>query len=50
MKTFLLSILTLFLFDIKIILCQSESIQFPTFADPPGPENVLVIYKSPVGL
>lgn len=47
MKTIFTISVTLFLFGVRGVLCQSESLQFPTFADPPGPENVLVVYKSP---
>jgi len=45
MKNLLLFTFTLFLFDIKSSLCQIESTQFPTFADPPTAENVLVVYR-----
>jgi|GEM_PF-5608579 len=45
MKNIFLLVLLFGLFDISYVLCQSENIQFPTFADPPGPENVLVVYN-----
>jgi len=40
----------LLIFVLFLFLCNhiTEAQQTPTFADPPGPEHVLVVYKQPI--
>ena len=45
MKSFLHLIFLLILFIPTNLLGQETCFQFPTFAEPPGPENVLVVYR-----
>ena len=45
MKTFLHLTLLLIITIQTNLFGQESCFQFPTFADPPGPENVLVVYR-----
>lgn len=45
MKSFLRLILFLILMIPTNLFGQESGYQFPTFAEPPGPENVLVVYR-----
>ena len=45
MKKYLLTIATAIIFIQSSFLSQTSNLQFPTFAELPGPENVLVVYR-----